>query len=257
MTVVSADPTEEHIYWVRGENVMLDSDLAALYGIATGALNQAVKRHRWRFPPDFMFQLSAQETAALTQRTAASLRQGRGHHRKYRPYVFTELGAGMLASVLRHPAATVSVEILRAFARLRTDPQVELEPDSSERRVARSIFAAVRDACLLQRGDESYTTDVPCTYFVQAGEDGPIKIGATKNLAVRLRTLCAMSPVPLRLLGLMKGNVEERCHLLLGASRLHGEWFAPTTAVLQFIQENAVTPAISVTPDRPTRIERQ
>ncbi|TAK84174.1 MAG: ORF6N domain-containing protein [Betaproteobacteria bacterium] len=90
---------------------MLDSDLAALYGVTPKALNQAVKRNMERFPADFMFQLDRDE--------AGHSRQGR--HRKYLPYAFTEQGVAMLSSVLRSKRAVqVNVEIMRAFVRLRS-----------------------------------------------------------------------------------------------------------------------------------------
>src|SRR3972149_7088328 len=90
--------------------------------------------------------------------------------------------------------------------------------------------------------DKSFTTEVPSTYFLQAGASGPIKIGSTRNLAVRIRTLMTMSPVPLRLLGVMKGDHEEACHMHLGVFRIHGEWFTPAGPVLEFIRANAITP---------------
>jgi len=98
---------------------MLDEDLAALYEVEVRALNQAVKRNIARFPGDFMFQLTAEETAALRSQTVI-LEGGRGAHRKYLPYAFTEQGVAMLSSVLRSErAAQVNIEIMRAFVRLR------------------------------------------------------------------------------------------------------------------------------------------
>ena len=228
----------EAIYCVRGENVRIDSDLAALYGISTKALNRAIKRNRWRFPPDFVFRLTLDEWEALVGVLGGKVRQHGG--RRYRPYVFTELGAGMVGSLLRRPrAVAASVKILRAFAGIRGDVRSERDDDRTSRR----ILAAIRDVVLLQPEDVSYTTTFPTTYFLQAGESGPIKIGVTKNLVVRVRALGAMSPVPVRLLGVMKGDGEQRCHAALGAFRLHGEWFAPSATVLEFIWKNAITPA--------------
>lgn len=118
-----------------------------------------------------------------------------------------------------------------------------MEPaeDSALARQRRSLFEAIRDAVLLLPEDTFATTAVPYTYFIQAGKNGPIKIGATRNLVVRLRTLATMSPIPLTLLGVMKGDHEEGCHLRLGAFRIHGEWFVPSATVLDFIRENAIT----------------
>lgn len=117
-TALAPLTVERKILLLRGERIMLDSDLAALYGVPTKALVQAVKRNATRFPPDFMFQLSAEEDAALRSQIVTS-KPGRGG-RRTRPYAFTELGVAMLSSVLRSPRAVmVNIEIMRAFVRLR------------------------------------------------------------------------------------------------------------------------------------------
>jgi hypothetical protein len=104
---------------LRGQRVILDSELAALYGVETKRFNEAVKRNATRFPADFMFQLSAEESDSLRSQIA-TLKTGRGQHRKYLPYVFTEHGAIMAAMVLNSPRAVeVSVYVVRAFVRLR------------------------------------------------------------------------------------------------------------------------------------------
>lgn len=116
--MVRAEQIERAIRIVRGQRVMLDFDLAQLYGVTTAALNQAVKRNPDRFPVDFAFQLGNQEFASLMSQTVTSKR-GRGGRRKL-PWVFTEHGVAMLSSVLRSRlAARVNVEIMRAFVRLR------------------------------------------------------------------------------------------------------------------------------------------
>ena len=113
-----ADRIAASIRTVRGQRVRLDSDLAALYGVTTAALNQAVKRNPSRFPSDFAFRLTAEEAAALISHFVTS-NVGRGGRRKL-PRVFTEQGVAMLSSVLRSAtAARVNVEIMRAFIRLR------------------------------------------------------------------------------------------------------------------------------------------
>jgi len=115
---VSAERIERSIYLIRGEKVMLDSDLAELYGVETKILNKAVKRNLERFPKDFMFQLNYQEVARLRFQNGTS-KTGRGGSR-YLPYVFTEQGVAMLSGVLTSPRAVkVNVEIMRAFVRLR------------------------------------------------------------------------------------------------------------------------------------------
>jgi hypothetical protein len=102
---------------VRGISVMLDSDLAALYGVETRALLQSVRRHPERFPEDFAFQLTAEEHDALRSQAVISKTRG---GRRYVPWVFTEEGVAMLSSVLHSPRAVgVNIEIMRAFVRMR------------------------------------------------------------------------------------------------------------------------------------------
>ncbi|MBU1320057.1 MAG: ORF6N domain-containing protein [candidate division Zixibacteria bacterium] len=109
---------ESMIYVVRGQRVMLDSDIAELYGVETKRLNEQVKRNLDRFPEDFMFQLAPQEVTALKSQIATS-KQGRGG-RRTRPYAFTEHGAIMLANVLNSDRAIeTSVFVVRAFVRMR------------------------------------------------------------------------------------------------------------------------------------------
>lgn len=108
---------EARILWIRGERVLLDADLAELYEVPTGALNQAVTRNLERFPADFMFRLNADEHRILKSQTVISNAWG---GRRSRPRAFTEQGVAMLSSVLRSPRAVrVNVEIMRAFVRLR------------------------------------------------------------------------------------------------------------------------------------------
>ena len=110
---------EEHIHVIRGKHVVLDSDLAAFYGVETRRLTEQVKRNQERFPEDFVFQLSADEMDSLRSHNAIS-KPGRGG-RRYRPYAFTEQGALQVSSVLRSAkAATVSVAVSRAFVAMRT-----------------------------------------------------------------------------------------------------------------------------------------
>jgi hypothetical protein len=115
---VSSKEIEASIHVVRGTRVMLDKDLARLYGVTTSALNQAVKRNVERFPADFAFQLTAEEDEALRSQIVMS-KTNRGG-RRYLPWVFTEQGVAMLSSVLSsNTAARVNVEIMRSFVRLR------------------------------------------------------------------------------------------------------------------------------------------
>jgi len=115
-------PTEEitrAILVLRGHRVLLDSELASLYGATTKRFNEQVRRNRKRFPADFMFQLTAEESSSLRSQFA-TLKTGRGQHRKYLPYVFTEHGAIMAATILDSPRAVeMSVYVVRAFVQLR------------------------------------------------------------------------------------------------------------------------------------------
>ncbi len=98
---------------------MLDADLAKLYGVPLRTLNQAVKRNASRFPADFMFQVTVAEATALRSQFV-TLKTGRGQHRKYRPYAFTEQSVAMLSSVLHSERAIqVNIAIMRAFVQLR------------------------------------------------------------------------------------------------------------------------------------------
>ena len=113
---------QNKIYEIRGQRVMLDRDLAELYGVETKALNKAVKRNSERFPERFMFQLTKEESlrfqiGTLNERSG---KQARGQHLKYLPHVFTEQGVSMLSAVLRSPTAIqVSIRIMDAFVAMR------------------------------------------------------------------------------------------------------------------------------------------
>ena len=109
---------QDMIYEIHGQKVMLDSDLAALYGVETFNLNKAVKRNIERFPSDFMFQLTKDEWENLIFHIGISSLQHGG--RRFMPYAFTEQGVAMLASVLNSPKAVdVNISIMRAFVKLR------------------------------------------------------------------------------------------------------------------------------------------
>jgi len=130
--IVPADQIASRIRNFRGEKVLLDFDLAALYGVETRVLNQAVKRNAERFPSDFMFQLSVEETEMISQRVTSSAGQtvsdssqivmspGKHRGKRYRPYAFTEQGVAMLSSALNSERAIkVNIAIMRAFVKLR------------------------------------------------------------------------------------------------------------------------------------------
>jgi len=115
---IPVERIEKAIFLIRGHKVMLDADLAELYGVTTKRLNEQVRRNLSRFPADFMFQLDAQEASALRSQFATS-KKGRGG-RRYLPYVFTEQGVAMLSSVLNSERAVqVNIAIMRVFVRLR------------------------------------------------------------------------------------------------------------------------------------------
>ena len=176
--IVAVDALSGRIHLVRGQRVMLDADLAELYGVATKVFNQAIKRNIERFPADFMFQLTDEEYDSLRSQIATlnvdgslrsqivtldaddSLRSqtvtskaGRGEHRKYLPYVFTEHGAIMAASVLKSPQAVeMSVFVVRAFVQLRellsTSSELSARLDELERKLSThdQAIAGVIDA---------------------------------------------------------------------------------------------------------------
>jgi hypothetical protein len=111
---------ERRILVLRGHRVMLDRDLAGIYGVELKRLNEQVKRNGDRFPEDFMFQLTLDEGKAIVLSRSHFATMKRGRNIKYRPYVFTEYGAVMLANVLRSPLAVrASIQVVRAFVNLR------------------------------------------------------------------------------------------------------------------------------------------
>jgi hypothetical protein len=127
--IVSVERIESKIYIIRGNKVLLDRDLAMLYGVSTKRLNEQFNRNINRFPEDFAFQLTEDEWESLRSQFATlnrsrsqfvTLNTGRGKHRKYLPYAFTEQGVAMLSGILRSPQAVkMNIEIMRAFVRLR------------------------------------------------------------------------------------------------------------------------------------------
>lgn len=157
--LLSSEEIEKAIYLIRGEKVMLDRDLALLYGVQTKILNKAVKRNFQRFPPDFMFQLTEDEAEALRFQIGTS-NKGRGG-RRYLPYVFTEQGVAMLSSVLNSERAiVVNIEIMRAFVKLRqllasnTDLARRLdELESKFDKQFKIVFVAIRQLMAKPAGD--------------------------------------------------------------------------------------------------------
>ncbi len=118
-SLVPIEVIEKKILLINGQKVMLDSDLSALYGVTTKRLNEQVRRNLKRFPADFIYQLSQEEFESLRSHFA-TLKSGRGKHRKYMPYVFTEQGIAMLSSVLNSDRAIdVNIQIMRTFVKLR------------------------------------------------------------------------------------------------------------------------------------------
>ena len=116
-SLIPVERIERSILLIRGQKVMLDADLAALYGVETKQLVRAVKRNIFRFPDDFMFQLSKDEFENLRYHFGTSSHWG---GRRYPPYAFTEHGVAMLSSVLNSPRAVqVNIQIMRTFAKLR------------------------------------------------------------------------------------------------------------------------------------------
>jgi hypothetical protein len=152
---LAVDRIEHAILVLRGHKILMDTDLAQLYGVETRTLIQAVKRNIERFPADFMFQLTLEE--ALSSRSQSVILDGptpkRGKNMKYLPYAFTEQGVAMLSSVLRSPRAVqVNIEIMRAFVRLRQMLQHNAELARKLARLEkkcdvrfRTVFDAIRE----------------------------------------------------------------------------------------------------------------
>ncbi len=164
MEAITAIPDEalaSRIYYIRGEKVMLDKDLAELYGVPTFRLNEAVKRNIDRFPADFMFQLDQSEWRSLTSQIAMS--KGRGGRRTL-PFAFTEHGVLMLSSVLNSDRAiAVNIRIMRVFFRmnrlLMNDLELQLRMDRLEGRQGQTdealgqLFDAVKEMMEKPPGD--------------------------------------------------------------------------------------------------------
>lgn len=154
------DTIRDKIYIVRGKKVMLDKDLAMLYGVSTKRLNEAVKRNLKRFPGDFMFNLSKNESVVFLRSQIATLKTGSGKHRKYLPLAFTEQGIAMLSSVLNSDRAIqVNIQIIRIFTKLREmiDAYKELrekveEMEKNNETNFKEIFRVIR---LLIKQDET------------------------------------------------------------------------------------------------------
>ena len=118
IAVITEKVIESKIYFIRGQKVMMDSDLAEMYGVETKALKQAVKRNMDRFPEDFMFELTPKEAEDFSRSQIVTLK--RGQNIKYLPYAFTEHGVLMLSSILRSKQATdVNIRIMRVYSKMK------------------------------------------------------------------------------------------------------------------------------------------
>lgn len=159
--LVPVESIQQQIYLIRGHRVMLDRDLADLYQVTTKRLNEQVKRNPYRFPEDFMFQLSHNEASSLRSQIATS-KKGRGG-RRYLPYVFTEQGVAMLSSILQsRQAVEVNIAIMRTFVHLR-------QVISLHRDLARRIAAQ-------EKKTEGLTDYVQKMFdLIQPLLDGPVK----------------------------------------------------------------------------------
>jgi phage regulator Rha-like protein len=151
IALIPAPAISQRIYFVRKTRIMLDADLAQLYGVTTKNLNKAVKRNANRFPADFMFQLKPRDMQFLRFQSGTSSRTNHGG-RRYQPYAFTEHGVAMLSSVLRSSRAVqVNIAIMRAFLQLRamlaTHEDLRRKIDDMEKRYDakfHAVFATLR-----------------------------------------------------------------------------------------------------------------
>jgi len=172
MANLSLAEIELVILTLRGQRVMLSSDLAVLYGVETKVLMQAVKRNSERFPSDFMFQLDQDEWSDLRSQIVTSTRGGT----RYAPHAFTEQGIAMLSSVLRSPPAVqVNMEIMRAFVRLRRmlNEHQELsrridEMEGRYDRQFRSVFDAIRQLMMPPANPKTRSASLPISQHRKA-----------------------------------------------------------------------------------------
>ncbi|MGZ8921547.1 MAG: ORF6N domain-containing protein [Limisphaerales bacterium] len=180
---MSSDLTTR-ILFVRGQSVMLDEDLAKIYGVTTKRLNEQYRRNEGRFPDDFAFQLTAQEVVALRSQIATS-KEGRGG-RRYRPLVFTEHGAIMLASVLNSKVAVAaSVNVVRAFVSMREAisrnkklaekfAEIEGRLDGHDETLV-ELFAAIRQ--LIEGSEEADGSKREIGFHVKNARNGKAAVG--------------------------------------------------------------------------------
>lgn len=144
---------QSKIFLIRGKHVMIDRDLAELYGVETRTINQAVKRNEERFPEEFRFQLTAEEYEFLRSQIVIlkiGTEDQRGKHSKYLPFVFTEQGVAMLSAVLHSPTAIkVSIKIMDAFVKLRhyVSSQIVKTDDKAELAEIRRLLLLHIDHC--------------------------------------------------------------------------------------------------------------
>src|SRR5207302_11117061 len=178
------------ILYLRGQKIILDRDLAVLYGVETRILNQAVKRNAARFPDDFMFKLSREEIGRISQAVTSSLDPQRsrsqfvilkrGENIKYRPYAFTEQGVAMLSSVLKSERAVkVNIAIMRAFVRLRQTLE-------TNRELAQK-FAE------LERRIGKHDEEIAAIFGSDPAVDGSTRKAARRNWISCARTRAAIS----------------------------------------------------------------
>lgn len=163
MKQVNIEKIQEKIFVLRKTKVMFDFDLAELYGVKISALNQAVKRNLIRFPDDFMFQLTKDESDSLRSQIATL--KGRGQHRKFLPYAFTQNGIAMLSSVLKsQKAIEVNIRIMRVFAKtselLRNQVDIYKKIEAIEKQGLKNsediqdIFQAIKELYGFQEKDK-------------------------------------------------------------------------------------------------------
>lgn len=185
--LIPVERIERRIHLLRGLKVMLSSDLADLYGVAPGQLNQAVKRNPDRFPADFMFQLTSAEAENLKSQSVISSWGGA----RFKPYAFTEQGVAMLSAVLRSPTAVaVSIEIMRVFSRLRhilaSNKNVRLKLEELERKLTDHDhqFAAIFDAIRELMGDDETEARRPPIGFTTEAQAAAGTQGRARRKAI-------------------------------------------------------------------------
>jgi len=168
MDILKINSVEEKIITIRGISVILDSDVAELYGVETKEINQAVKNNPNKFPEGYILDISEEEHKSLRSKYLTLENQGRGKHVKYLPKAFTEKGLYMLATILKSPKATqTTIDIVEAFAKIRELSRTFSQlSETKDEKVQKSLMQKTGELIADILGDNLEVTDAETTYEV-------------------------------------------------------------------------------------------